>query len=156
MGTQEMVVSTSSPLYSINYTAYHCRREFSYITVRIFLILSMTRILQTNKKNLLQMLGMVIAYYISKKIFFLYLAGVLLFLLIFFPSILLLITQRLDKLISFAGNIIKKILLGILFIFLITPMGLAMRVFKRKGAERGKSFYVIAEQPSLTDMKKMW
>src|SRR4051812_28437013 len=122
MGTKEMVACARNPLRSLNYTAYHCRREFSNISVRVFLILTMKRILQTHKKNLLQILGVTIAYYISKKIFFLHLAGVLLFLLIFFPSVLQLITQWLDKLISFAGNVIKKILLGILFIFLITPM----------------------------------
>jgi hypothetical protein len=114
----------------------------------------MSKFLQTYKKNLLQVLGISIAGYVTKNAAFYYVAACLLLILLFFPAFSLLLVQYTDKFLYLIANLFKRILLAVLFIIFITPLACIMRLLERK--KNGPAYISRLSDFQPTDMRKMW
>ncbi len=109
------------------------------------------------KKCILQILGLFIGYILTSQFIFLILAVILTITLLILPKYALYISGKSTVLIHFTGNIIKKVILLLMFVSLIIPISLIRRLFKKNKIENSTSFYIDRNISfSKINMELLW
>lgn len=112
-------------------------------------------LLRKYQKNLLQIAGMLIAFFITRRLFFLYLGIGFFLLLLIAPGLSLQFGEGIDRLLRYIGKIIKRILFGLLFILLLTPLSFLRKCFA-KGSRKDPTSGYSSPGGTAGDLSKMW
>lgn len=108
------------------------------------------------KKNILQFIGLIIGYFITKSILFIALLVLFTVLILFFPNIYFKLSISIDAIINFIGNSIKNILFFFLYIFILTPTSLLQKTFKKNKEKSATYFIEVNKKITSEDLIKMW
>ena len=90
--------------------------------------------------------GLIILFLVSHRIWFLYIAAGIGLLSVFIPSFATLLGTGLKKLIQLLGMFTNIIILAVVFIFVLTPIALLYRLFRKKKPSDNSSnhsFFII-------------
>jgi hypothetical protein len=104
--------------------------------------------------------GFVALYYVKKNSLFIYISGTLLIAGLLFEKFLDLILLAWTKIGHVLGYINTRIILFILFYFIITPYAFIMRIFKGGNMQlkpSGKTMMISSEKKyTSSDLENMW
>lgn len=109
------------------------------------------------QKNIFQIIGFTIGYFLFDKIILLYIAGFLTALLLLLPQYALKFSALLDRFIGFLGNTFKTIFLFLLFWCIVCPISVIRRILHKKQTTVNASFYTTRKTADRqTDFSKLW
>jgi hypothetical protein len=91
--------------------------------------------------------GLVILYLLSHRLWLLYVSVAIAWLSIFIPKFAYYLGTGLRKIVQTLGDVTNKVILGIVYIFFLTPLAFLRRLFKRKNKTESKtgSFFITKD-----------
>ena len=112
--------------------------------------------ISTYKKNILQFIGLIITYLVTKNNAFIVLFAFFSLLILLFPKIYFQISNSLDLFINYIGKTIKSALFFLVFILIIIPVSVLKKTFKKQKQKNETHFIEINTEISSEDLVKMW
>ena len=132
-------------------------------------ILGQKKVIKINKKNNITFGILFFVFFLIIGIYPLVLVGVIRIWSVFLSVVFLIITIIRPNLFTFLnrswiqfgillGKIISPIIMGLVFFFVVTPIGILVRILKKDvmGLKRGESSYWIDREDKLQSMKKQF
>lgn len=110
------------------------------------------------KKNILQILGLIFGFILFNKKIFLYLAFTFLIIAIIFPKLYKKINIVIENIINYIGNSIKSLILAIVFILIINPISILLKIFSKKNncKKEDTNYIILNNNFNKNNMKNMW
>ena len=108
------------------------------------------------KPVIFQTIGFTIAYFITGKVFFIFILLSFIFLFIFLNNAYQSIMKGINFLITTAGNIIKTMLLFVVYLIVIIPISLLLKIAEKKENNTGTFYEEITTAITADRFKKLW